>query len=671
MPTRLPSSLAGRARLSSSLRPHALPRSLPLYGAAPLQCLRAAATTIPHFGATALRRRCYASIAVSPATLVTTQTTANSVSRPSSPLLRTPDAIPQGYRELYEALAELKGSAAGEFVNLNRLQFAMKGLEVENAPARVAVLDLGDDLRTSLKLVRCLLCDPLSSKAEWETYLESSVDPSRGLLIKYGENTELSMPNTVLPTITIPSRVLKTNNIEILISPLGAQPLKSTSSSNGQSIERLLVPAIPLHSPVGNQYTLAPFPVHKTIVCGEGVDGLLSYGTIIGSENISNSYSDTIQAAFQVHAQSESASIAKGVSFIDTDRAINALEKFRLSAKNAPEYEKGWTASNVQALIDWLPKSAEAGQGLRNEMKKLISLTLGHAELNIKEGEQRALNYAHARTVPDIVRKDLSIAVDFWAERNHTELREELERGFASPSWKNLAWWKLFWHVDDVGMITEEILRRRWLNRAEAETLWIGGRLRQAGLLKEDINNGQHGDVTESKITKHFNKLTKLLGTSVQEQDPAQAEDGLQHKSMALWPSTLYQARTNLITSTVNPLHALAQRLVLFSISTTSLTSALSILTYLSSPTITLYEAGVIATVGLYVSLRRQQKNWDAARLRWEQDVYEQGRQELKNTEDYLRKVIDEEGRAEPELGHIIDAKTRVEKVREALRKLD
>lgn len=482
------------------------------------------------------------------------------------------------------------------------------------------------------------------------------------------------MPNAVLPTITIPSRLLKTNNIEILISPLGAQPLNATSSSKGDAIERLLVPAIPIHSPIGNQYTIAPFPVHRTIVCGEGVDGVLSYGNIIGSENVSNRYSDTIQAAFQVHTQDEAASIAKGVSFIDTDRAINALETFRLSAKNAPEYEKGWTASNVQALVDWLPKSAEANRSLTKEVRKLIFSILENSELNIREGEQRALNYAQSRTVPDIVRKDLSIAVDFWAERNHTELREELERGFASPSWKNLAWWKLFWHVDDVGMITEDILRKRWLNRAEAETLWIGGRLRQAGLLREDINDDQKVEMKDSsKITRHFNRLTKLLGTPVQkqQQEPVQIEAEPPKQSMALWPSTLAQARANLISSTVAPLHALAQKLVLYSISTTTLTSALTILTYLSSPAISLYEAGVIATVGSFVALRHQQKKWDVARVQWEQDVYERGRQELKNTEEYLRKVIDEEGRAEPELEHIIDARLRVQRVREALGELE
>ncbi|KAI5285900.1 hypothetical protein KEM54_000211, partial [Ascosphaera aggregata] len=531
----------------------------------------------------------------------------DSLARPLSPLLKvSPTAaaaaaamVPEKYRELYGALMGLREDATVDYVDWSRVQFVMRQLENDEAPVRIAVLDLDDDLNTALKLVHCMLSDPLDAKAEWETYLETSVDPSRGLLVRYGDELELSMPSSILPTITIPSRLLKTHNIEFLISPMGPQPLKMDAPHRNRPFDRFLVPNIPIHSSVGSHCTLAPFPVHKTIICGDGIDSVLAYGNIIGNENMSNKCSVSVQAAFQVRAQHEQARMEKGVTLIDTDRAIDALDKFRQSAKNASEFEKGWAASNVQALVDWLPMSTKSKEGLNTEVKRHIFSILEDAEMNIRDDEERALNYARACTVPDTVRKDLSVSVDFWAEKNHTELREELERGFATANWKNLTWWKLFWHVDDVEMYAEEIIKERWLKRAEAETLWIGGRLRQAGLLKEDINETYEEDATKACPAASPNQQSSPIESpsDATTAKHSHTSDGRGKGSMTLWPSRLSQARANLISSTVPPLHALAQNLVFFSISTTSLTSALSILTYLSSPAMTLYEAGVIATV--------------------------------------------------------------------------
>jgi hypothetical protein len=85
---------------------------------------------------------------------------------------------------------------------------------------------------------------------------------------------------------------------------------------------------------------------------------------------------------------------------------------------------------------------------------------------------------------------------------------------------------------------------------------------------------------------------------------------------------------------------------VLFSVSTTTLTSALSVLTYLSVPSASAYESATLGALGLIYSLRRQQKKWDSARGFWEDEVREEGRTSLLETEALLRQIVREGGKS-------------------------
>lgn len=98
-------------------------------------------------------------------------------------------------------------------------------------------------------------------------------------------------------------------------------------------------------------------------------------------------------------------------------------------------------------------------------------------------------------------------------------------------------------------------------------------------------------------------------------------------------------SRSKLGSTTIPSLQALSQSLVLFSASTTGLTSAFSALLY-SSATTGLYEACTVAAVGLIYSLRRQQSKWEKARSFWEDEVRETGRTALIDTEKVLRESI-------------------------------
>lgn len=87
--------------------------------------------------------------------------------------------VPPKNEELYNTLSGLNG-AAEQYVNLSRLQLALRGLAVEDAVTRVAVLGLNSQVGAQ-RLARLLVADPLAEKAEWERELEK--DPEEGAVL--------------------------------------------------------------------------------------------------------------------------------------------------------------------------------------------------------------------------------------------------------------------------------------------------------------------------------------------------------------------------------------------------------------------------------------------------------------------------------------------------------
>ncbi|KAG5291772.1 hypothetical protein I7I48_03670 [Histoplasma ohiense] len=548
--------------------------------------------------------------------------------------------IPERFQELYSALNSVHDTASNH-VNSSRLQLALRGLETTRPVIRVAVLALGNTA-TAPRLVRLLLADPLSPKQQWEDYLDAHrMDRSGSLLIKYGEQTDLAVENSLVPTISIPSRVLKSANLEILLSHLST----NVGSDAQITSNTFLVPTIAIQSTSTGTHTFVRYPVHKSIVYGTGIDGLLAYTKLAERANITDT--DSICATFDFELLGQgSAQRRNGVSFVDPNRAEAALNMFRESAQNATEYERGWSGSGVQPLIDWVSAPPDDA-ALDPSIKELVGSLLDGVEESISAEENKKILVQQARNVPEEVRLDLDRTVTTWAERAHTELRDSLNDGFASKPWRDLAWWKLFWHVDDVGMVTSRILRTKWLPEAEKEVIWIGGKIHQAGLLKNNT-------YTTAKIQESPDIRVPHTGdsSSVSPEKP--------------WPSQIPDIRGRLTTSSVPSLHAVAQNLVFFSLSTTSLSAALSSLVYISTSSASVYEAGTIATIGLFISLRRQQKGWDAARSLWECEVREEGRRALKDTEEGLRTVIHEGGRV-PEAAPETEARQQVSKARQAL----
>ena len=116
--------------------------------------------------------------------------------------INAPINVSARLKPLYDNLEELKSSASN-YVNLSRLQLALRGLERGQTVIRIAVLGMSGygGMRRARRLVRLLLADPLMEQA-WEEKLDSAVEQDedgRGLLIRL-----VSMP----PAQTITTKSL-------------------------------------------------------------------------------------------------------------------------------------------------------------------------------------------------------------------------------------------------------------------------------------------------------------------------------------------------------------------------------------------------------------------------------------------------------------------------------
>lgn len=442
-----------------------------------------------------------------------------------------------------------------------------------------------------------------------------------------------SVPNDLLPTITVRSPLLKHGNLEILVSSLGSE---AGETGTTLSADTFLVPTVTIPTSHTGRHNVVRYPVHRSIVCGSGVDGLLAFSTLMGQSDLKNEVA-SVRGAIEL-AMTDPKGSGDRLSFVDIDRAGLALNQIRESVQNASEYERGWNSSGVQPVIDWLAASSQGTneEALNPALVPLVESLLNAADEGVMARDAKALQDQTIGNTPEAVRSDLERGVAVWAERAHSELRSALEAGFASPRWRGLAWWKLFWRVDDVIMITSEVLEKRFLRRAEREVIWTSGKYQQAGLLEAPSSS------------------------------EAPVGAGSDQATPAPWPTQISDMRTKLLTTTVPSLQALAQSLVLFSFSTTTLTSALSALTYVSVPSASVYESATLAAVGLIYSLRRQQKKWDVARGFWEDEVREEGRASLRETQEQLQQIVREGGKSVHDISDR-GARDAIDRARQAL----
>ncbi|KAI9850310.1 MAG: 3',5'-cyclic-nucleotide phosphodiesterase (PDEase) (3':5'-CNP) [Thelocarpon superellum] len=551
--------------------------------------------------------------------------------------------IPPSFRELYDRLSAVQERAAN-YVNLSRLRLALNGLESRDAVVRVALLGLGGQA-AALKLARVLLADPISSVEKWEEWLEGWEDDGRGLLLRYGGSSKVESDNPLLATWTIPSPLLRSNNMEILISRLTPNATSMGSADEtSRPRDSMLIPSLATPASQRGAYSIVTYPVHRTVVIGTGVGAAVNIGRYVVNEADVDTLRDMVKTAVTLPATSDTSSDEVGV--VDLDLAHVAIGKFRQTVDNAVVYEREWFQSGMPSISDWLMEGNRAMDGtIKPVVKRLITSALDDTLERIAQEEAGRVARQRSAAIPTSTLQALQRSIDAWAERAHTELRDELDLAFSGRRWARMAWWKLLWRADDVEMIATEVLERRWLVEAEKEAIWIAGKMEQAGLRES---------VPLSKSDVLLPRERRRLGSA----PPAPTYSDLldahatEERSAPLipaptqpkpWPQSIALARSHLASATIPPLQSRAQSLLVSSLSTASLTTAFSGLLYLSSlpayspcaPSIaealhgaltastTTASSSVTAVLalGIVYALRRLQKRWEAARTEWAGEV--------------------------------------------------
>ena len=454
-----------------------------------------------------------------------------------------------------------------------------------------------------------------------------------------------------------------------------------------QAAQAMLNPTLLSPSSAADRQTALTFPVHASIVLGEGPEGCIAYGRLSPGQQ-EHSYANRIKLVLQGSLASDAGTEVieyrnrQGAEHvqIDVNRASEALDLFRRSATNALDYERGWFRAQMPQLLEWVRSQYTAGES--NEMKPavrtLAESVLNDARSSITNARMQLKRSLDTDLIPQSTKQSLSSALDVWAERANRELRDHSAIAFASRSWRTLSWWKLFWRIDDLSMVMSDILKQYWLTDAEKGIVYLSGRVEEAGYrLPEkkiqpptDEDGGRErfkapatpdpglryrgqkaGSLPPSQTLSDIIRmrsdtaratadatdalLLHTTGTSAFEgaRPPLPVQPGP-------WPCAIGDTRVSLHLSTIPAVHAQAQALLVGFFGTSAASAALGAL--LAVPSITgIYEAGAVALVGVVWATRRLQRGWEIEREKWEDLVRESGREVIRESERAVRETLE------------------------------
>lgn len=468
--------------------------------------------------------------------------------------------------------------------------------------------------------------------------------------VRYGDKPKLSTSNSMLPTYSIPSRLLQNCNLELIITSL--PPSTGTDHVTEASLdpfEAVLVPKLEIPGSFAGQVSIIRLPVHAALVVADGIDGCLSLGrwmsTVPPSET--KRWPIQIQVGLDLpavgQAQENNATL-ENVAMLDSQKASEALNLFRKSNENATSYEKGWSGSGIQQVLDWIQlQSSDASVAMSPAVGRLIENILENAEAKLTRHVVALPQDDASELAGDSSTVGLNDAAAAWARRSHIELQGKLDAMRQGPVWAKTRWFKLLWRIDDVSLALQELLERNWLVNTEKELIWLAGR----GLGEGILNEGVIGSTSFSQHLKDLEAVRKMSDEPTLSASEPSSEDPTSTKADAAtdWFSLIPLTRARIAGETIPRMQRQAQVLVLQGLSLTGVSTALSALLYTSLPSFGIYEASTVAAFAVAWSLRQLQKKWEGSRSEWMSKLYEAGRQVLKRTELGIRASIHEGSR--------------------------
>ena len=474
----------------------------------------------------------------------------------------------------------------------------------------------------------------------------------------------------MIKTILAPSSILHQHNLEILIHSIDGSSYASGASS-------LLVPYVDIPNSAGGRTSTVTYPVHKSLVYSGNLETAVESGLASILRRSEGDSAPMVKTVIDGPWNNVLSTTGQTTSTnpINLSLAEVGIEKFRKSLENSIDFEHAWFDGGMPSIASWLVDGSNAPEGtLKASIYDLADLVTKEGLVSIHLEESLKLREVDAASITTADRDVLNQGASIWAENAHNELRDRLDGAFVSKSWAKTRWWKLLWRIDEVEYITTDIVRRAWLVDAEKEMIWMSGRVHQSGLLgPPKLRPPPQKLDPEDEVTGILGRPTSVSVTDLV--DNATPFDSSHYSDITFkpWPQDIHLARLALARTTIPPMQALGQKLLLQAVSVSFLTSALSVLTYVSVSAASVFEAGAIAALGLAFSLRRLQKRWEGARSVWQATLREQGKDVLRRAEGQLREVIRDGGRVgmdEAETEQRRAAKKAIDDVRLALKEL-
>ncbi|TKA29602.1 hypothetical protein B0A50_03616 [Salinomyces thailandicus] len=581
---------------------------------------------------------------------------ASHASLASATAINAPSTVPAEYRELHQRLVALQETLSG-YVDLARLQLAVRSLESSTPVIRVALLGLGaNGALAARKLARVLLSDPLNDEEAWEREILQSGQDGRSLLVRYGDVEDVVQQSPLTQNLHVPSPFLKRLNVEILVTTLNADRRASRAISDEEMAEAILVP--PLTTPnAGGRVGFVRYPVHKALVVAEGIAGAVEYGRLPRFTDQAELIGTALSLPLRTATGPKSAEQSATDNVVDSDLAAHGLEVFRASKANGAQFSDEWQASRMPSLTQWLtgPQTRNTS-GMHPTLRNLLNSILSKASNAIDAAANTSTAAATAATIPETKRALLNTQIDTWARDAHRDLQTNLTSALASKTWRRTAWFRLLWRIDDVSASASDILRLSWLTEAEQSLAYLSGRITEAGLATpEEMKNI---GVDRAKIQEDLAatlrawepKTAQVLSPAELLQTPrlverVKQESGVNALFDPPWPQTIHLSRQQLLHTLVPAFHRKAQALVLRTLSTIGGTTALGTWLFVATGG-DVFAGGSIAALGFVWSLRRLQTLWGREREGFEGVLREDGRGVLGAVEGVLRGCVREGGRA-------------------------
>lgn len=453
------------------------------------------------------------------------------------------------------------------------------------------------------------------------------------------------------------SRFLERHNLEILIGSINSPDIRSTNGNRKTvPIDVFLSPAVDIPTSSSGRLTPVRFPVHKSVLLANGFRELLQIFQLLSATDLkSQGDHKSIECVFNTEG-SLVALESESVVAVNFSKANQGLEMIRKDLTKAPDFEHHWLASGLDSLVEKLSLGDNDNkQQLSPLLKNLIQSTLGEASSAIASQAYQSSQIIKSNSISEVTRVQLQDLLSSFCIRAHAELQSGIEAACSSVSWKKLAWYKLFWRVDDVPLIVSDLVERYWLPQSERAICELTGRLIQAGLSPDSPSTP-----SPALIKPSMSDLMESRGL-------------FWDLRSSLSATKISDARRALTLLSSSDLTTKAQSSLAKMLAFSGGSAVFATLSYVSSPFTEFYESGAVLAFGLVFALRKLQIDWESYRRHWRQRLFEAGSDTLKEVENQMRRLINNGGKASED---VIDTQLRakardaVDSAQEALKRL-